>query len=175
MSLLNKSNIINLNNKQQPAVKPSLSKGLYSWMMFLINLYNRVKKDLSIDFDSFIIMQLVVSDYLYKTNKNSSKNFVELEKELQEEAIIKNNFKFKKLNFASIAQVLNLPRETVRRKILNLSNKNILQYDSKGITLGSEYNNIFKKFVSQSLDEMSLLMKKSKQDGSLDKMLNYNE
>jgi len=175
MSLLNKSNIINLNNKQQPAVQPSLSKGLYSWMMFLINLYNRVKKDLSIDFDSFIIMQLVVSDYLYKTNKNSSKNFVELEKELQEEAIIKNNFKFKKLNFASIAQVLNLPRETVRRKILNLSNKNILQYDSKGITLGSEYNNIFKKFVSQSLDEMSLLMKKSKQDGSLDKMLNYNE
>ena len=100
---------------------------------------------------------------------------MELEKELQEEAIIKNNFKFNKLNFASIAQVLNLPRETVRRKILNLSNKNILQYDSKGITLGSEYNNIFKKFVSQSLDEMSLLMKKWKQDGSLDKILNYNE
>ena len=76
---LNNKNIIDLKVVQNTEKSPNFSTGLYHWMMFLINFYNRVKKDLKIDFDSFMILQLVVSDYLYKTNKEGTKNYKELE------------------------------------------------------------------------------------------------
>ena len=62
---LNNKNIIDLKVVQNTEKSPNFSTGLYHWMMFLIN-FNRVKKDLKIDFDSFMILQLVVSDYLIK-------------------------------------------------------------------------------------------------------------
>ena len=110
-------------------------------MMFLINFYNRVKKNLKIDFDSFMIMQLVVSDYLYKTNKDGFKNYEDIEKELKnnEEPLIEK----RKINIASIAEVLNLPRETVRRKVLYLSKIKLLDYKKNGISLGTEYKTVF--------------------------------
>ena len=72
---VSEKNIIDLKTFTKTDETPVFSSGLYSWMMFLINLYNRVKKNLKIDFDSFMILQLVVSDYLYKTNKDGIKNF----------------------------------------------------------------------------------------------------
>ena len=114
---MNEKNVIDFKIIPKQEEAPVFSSGLYSWMMFLINLYNRVKKNLKIDFDSFMIMQLVVSDYLYKTNKDGVKNFGDIEKEL------KNNHELfiekRKVNIASIAEVLGLPRETVRRKVLH--------------------------------------------------------
>jgi len=83
-----------------------------------MNFYSRVRNNLKIDFDSFMIMQLVVSDYLYKTNKEGIKNYEELKSTLKNHTDL---FKEKrKVNIASIAEILDLPRETVRRKILHL-------------------------------------------------------
>ena len=79
---VSEKNIIDLKTFTKTDETPVFSSGLYSWMMFLINLYNRVKKNLKIDFDSFMILQLVVSDYLYKTNKDGIKNFNQIEQSL---------------------------------------------------------------------------------------------
>ena len=77
-----------------------------------------------------------------------------------------------KLTFASISEVLQLPRETVRRKVIHLSKKNILTFNSaNGIKLGSAYKTIYKEFVSQTTMDMSALVKKWKHSGALDKLL----
>ena len=168
----NEKNIIDFKVVPKKEEAPVFSSGLYSWMMFLINFYNRVKKNLNIDFDSFMIMQLVVSDYVYKTNKDGVKNFKELK------TMFKNHtelHKEKKLNIASIAEVLNLPRETVRRKIMNLTQKKLLDYSKSGISIGSEYKIVFNGFVSDTVSNISQLVKKWESSGSLKELLELNK
>ena len=165
--------IIDFNTFSKKEDTPVFSKGLYSWMMFLINFYNRVKKILNIDFDSFMILQLVVSDYLYKTNKEGIKNYNELGESLKKHPDL---FKEKrKVNIASIAEVLSLPRETVRRKVLHLSKINLLDYTKTGISIGSEYKKVFSEFVSDTVNKMSHLVKKWESDGSLKKLLELDK
>tara|TARA_Y100000816_G_C26088706_1_gene574947 strand:- start:266 stop:790 length:525 start_codon:yes stop_codon:yes gene_type:complete len=170
---VSEKNIIDLKTFTKTDETPVFSSGLYSWMMFLINLYNRVKKNLKIDFDSFMILQLVVSDYLYKTNKDGIKNFNQIEQSLNNSSDL---FKEKrKVNIASIAEVLSLPRETVRRKVLYLSKIRLLDYTKSGIGIGSEYKTVFNEFVADTVSKMSQLIKKWEQDGSLKKLLDLNK
>ncbi len=164
--------IIDFKTNVKRDLSPPFSDGLYNWIMFLMNFYSRVRNDLKIDFDSFMIMQLVVSDYLYRTNKNGAKNFNELK------TIFKNHtelLKEKKLNIASIAEVLNLPRETVRRKIMNLAQKKLLNYSKSGISIGSEYKIVFNGFVSDTVSNISQLVKKWESSGSLKELLELNK
>ena len=49
----------------------NFSMGMYSFIMFIIGYYSRVKKQIKIDFDSFIIVQVVTSHALYILNKSS--------------------------------------------------------------------------------------------------------
>ena len=111
--------------KDKGAKEPVFSKGLYHWVMFILSLYTRVKEKLNIDFESFVILQVVVSHSLYETNKLGIKSFSDLEEQM-EKITEKNYLNKRKLTFASIAEVLQLPRETVRRKIISLSKRNIL-------------------------------------------------
>tara|TARA_B100000963_G_scaffold99014_1_gene85548 strand:+ start:12306 stop:12830 length:525 start_codon:yes stop_codon:yes gene_type:complete len=166
---VNEKNVIDFKVVPKNEEAPVFSSGLYSWMMFLINFYNRIKKNLNIDFESFMIMQIVVSDYLYFSNKSGVKNYEDIKKELNnnEEPFFKN----RKINIASISEVLSLPRETVRRKVLHLSKIKLLDYKKNGVSIGSEYKTVFGEFVSETVDKMSQLMKKWEADGSLKKLL----
>jgi len=167
-----KENIIDFKSTLKKEEGPTFSNGFYNWTMFLIDLYSRVRNTLKIDFDSFMIMQLVVSDYLYNTNKDSIKHFKELK------TIFKNHtelLKERKLNIASISDVLNLPRETVRRKIINLDKKKLLDYSKSGIGIGSEYKTVFNEFVSDTINNMSQLVKRWESSGSLKELLELNK
>ena len=147
----------------------SFSKGMYTWVMFVLNFYTRVKETLKIDFESFVILQVVVSHNLYELNKTGSKTYSEVEYEITN---IRENKKHRKLTFASIAEVLQLPRETVRRKVLQLTKINILQFNStEGIKLGTNYKSIYKDFVTQTTTDISILIKKWKNSGALQKLL----
>mgnify|MGYP003998132841 CR=1 FL=1 len=57
--------------------------GMYRFLMFNIDYYARVRDKLKIDYDSFIILQTVISHTLYLLNKKefSPKSYLELEKE----------------------------------------------------------------------------------------------
>ena len=164
--------IIDFKTNIKKDLSPPFSEGLYNWIMFLMNFYSRVRNTLKIDFDSFIIMQLVVSDYVYKTNKNGVKNINELK------TMFKNHTELlgeKKVNIASIADVLNLPRETVRRKIMNLAKKKLLNYSKSGISIGSEYKTVFNEFVSDTINNISQLVKRWESNGSLKELLELNK
>ena len=149
--------------------EPIFSKGLYHWIMFVIDFYSRVRSTLKMDIESFVILQVVVSHNLYELNKTGSKTYSEVEYEITN---IRENKKHRKLTFASIAEVLQLPRETVRRKVLQLCKTNILQFNtSEGIKLGINYKSIYKEFVTQTTTDISILIKKWKNSGALQKLI----
>ena len=157
--------------KEKGIKEPIFSQGLYHWVMFILSLYTRVRENLKIDFESFVILQVVVSHSLYQLNKTGSKTFSELEDQMTN---IAENKKIKniKLTFASIADVLNLPRETVRRKVLGLKKNNILLFSTgSGIRLGPAYKTIYKEFVKQTTLDLSTLLRKWKKSGALENLL----
>ena len=172
-TIMGVNKIISLSDavKEKGNQEASFSKGLYHWVMFIISLYSRVREKLNIDFESFVILQVVVSHSLYEINKSGTKSFSDLENHM--ETINKNKLLNKqKLTFASIAEVLQLPRETVRRKVLILTKRSILILDTiDGIKLGPNYKTIYKDFVSQTTLDMSSLVKKWKKTGALDTLL----
>ena len=157
--------------KEKGFKEPNFSQGLYHWVMFILSLYTRVRENLKIDFESFVILQVVVSHSLYQINKSGNKTYSELEEQMTkigQSKKIKNN----KLTFASIADVLQLPRETVRRKVLSLNKKDILSSNvNDGIKLGPAYKTIYKEFVKQTTLDLSTLLKKWKKSGALENLL----
>ena len=157
--------------REKGSKEPIFSQGLYNWVMFILSLYTRVREKLKIDFESFVILQVVVSHSLYQINKTGTKTFSELEDQMTkigQSKKIKNN----KLTFASIADVLQLPRETVRRKVLSLNKKDILLSNvNDGIKLGPAYKTIYKEFVAQTTLDLSSLLKKWKKNGALENLL----
>ena len=160
----------------------NFSTGMYGFVMFIINYYSRVKKQIKIDFDSFIIVQVVTSHALYILNKTSFDNKVNypdvkktwekmaaeydanplemLEKTSSNLRHLKNS----KLSISSICLVTNLPKETVRRKIVELSKKKILSISKKtGIVIGTEY----KKFMVNLFHKLPLMLFNYYKNGSL--------
>ena len=162
-------------SKDMDIREPLFSKGLYHWVMFILSLYTRVRENLKIDFESFVILQVVVSHSLYQINKTGNKTYSELEDQMTkigQNKKIRNN----KLTFASIADVLQLPRETVRRKVLGLSKNNILLNNTdNGIKLGPAYKTIYKEFVSQTTLDLGTLIKKWKKSGALEHLLEIDK
>ena len=176
-TIVSNDNIVNFNkvNNQNNIKEPIFSQGLYHWVMFILSYYTRVKENLKIDFETFVILQVVVSHSLYQLNKSGTKTFAELEDQITNitQKKLRNS---SKLTFASIAEVLQLPRETVRRKVLNLNNRNILSSDAvDGIKLGHSYKTIYKEFVTQTTLDMSSLVKKWKKSGALETLLELDK
>ena len=182
-TIMSDDNIVNFNkvsnqkdiNNIKDIKEPMFSQGLYHWVMFILSFYTRVRENLKIDFETFVILQVVVSHSLYQLNKSGTKTFAELEDQINKitQRKIKNN---SKLTYASIAEVLQLPRETVRRKVLTLSKRNILSSDTiDGIKLGPSYKTIYKEFVSQTTLDMSSLVRKWKKSGALETLLELDK
>ena len=176
-TIMSDDNIVNFNrvNKNKDIKAPMFSQGLYNWVMFILSFYTRVRENLKIDFETFVILQVVVSHSLYQLNKSGTKTFAELEDQITNitQKKLRNN---SKLTFASIAEVLQLPRETVRRKVLILTKKNILISDTiDGIKLGHSYKTIYKEFVTQTTLDMSSLVKKWKKSGALETLLELDK
>jgi len=154
---------------------PTFSKGLYEWIMFIVSFYSRVRETLKIDFETFIVLQVVVSHSLYQVNKTGSKSYSEIKEHVEKLSTVKLK-KNLKLTFASISEVIQLPRETVRRKVLELCKKDILKFNSEnGIKLGPSYKTVYKEFVSQTTTDMSVLVRKWKHSGTLDKLLELDK
>ena len=165
----------------------TFSHGMYAFLMFMIEHYRRVKTDLKMDFDSFIIIQVVVSHEVYIMQSETAKAYSEISEEFDKVSkatdidasllIFKakelmSKIQRNKLTPASICQVTTLPKETVRRKIRALVQKNILtQTKSEGILVGPGYKTIFDSTAPKTIQALSRLVKKWKQTRVLDSLL----
>ena len=71
---------------------------------------------------------------------------------------------------------MQLPRETVRRKVISLTKKDILTFNTYGgIKLGPAYKTIYKDFVSQTTLDLSSLIKKWEKSGALKILLDLDK
>ena len=83
----------------------------------------------------------------------------------------KNNLK---LTISSICLVTTLPKETVRRKVNELSKRNLLKISKKeGVILGTMYKKVFREFVPQTTLELSKLIKNWENTGILKSILSF--
>ena len=79
-TIMSISKVIPLNNVKKNDLKENpFSGGFYHWVMFILSLYTRVREKLNIDYESFIILQVVVSHSLYEINKTGDKTVDEVE------------------------------------------------------------------------------------------------
>jgi hypothetical protein len=170
----------------QPLLQKPFALGMYHFAMFIIRYYSRVREQLKIDYDSFIILQTVASHTLYQLNKKKigAKSYAELEKEwgklitkddisqiVENLPIIK---KMHKLSISSICLVTSLPKETTRRKVNGLSKKNLIKISKKtGITLGSQYIKIFRNYVPETAKDVTKLIKSWEKNGVLKSILDF--
>ena len=101
--------------------------------------------------------------YLINKNKEVSLEALSFAFEKSSNAEVLNS---PKLTVTSISSSLNMPRETVKRKVLLLQNKNFLTINSnKTIQLGKKYTEIFPDFASgTTLDLARLLQRWDKKD-----------
>ena len=160
------------------------AKGMYKFSTFMLDYYARVRDQLRIDYDSFMIVQTVVSHILYTLSKKKGLSSLNEWGTLisKGEAIsavnllgnYKNIPQNKKLTVSSICLVIKLPKETVRRKTRELQRKNILKITKReGIILGSQYKVIFKSFVPQTTLEVAKLLKDWEKTGILKNILDF--
>ena len=161
--------------KDKGITDQNFSQGFYHWVMFILTLYTRVRESLKMDFESFVILQVVVSHSVYEANKSGGKTFSELEDQMSK-ITQKKSSRNSKLTFASIAEVLQLPRETVRRKVLALTKRNYLSFhNTSGIKLGPEYKTIYKNFVTQTTLDLSSVIRKWKNSGALETLIELGD
>ena len=176
--------------KQGPAdtllMQKPFTQGMYRFSMFVLSYYARVRSQLKMDYDSFMIVQTVVSHNLYHLQKKNLEGYSELES-AWEEMLTKYDSAFdyvqseasaaatiSKLSISSICMVLGLPKETVRRKVSKLCNKSILKHTKKnGVGLGGSYKKIFQEFVPNTTLEISKLVKTWEKNGVLKGLLGF--
>jgi len=165
-------------------LKKPFAEGMYRFSMFMISYYSRVRENLKIDYDSFMIVQTVVSNKLYALSKKKnlfSSSYEELEREWDSEQQNKDgvinvvsNTASSRLTVSSICLVTGLPKETVRRKVQELTRRKILiNSKNEGLMLGASYKKIFQDFVPDTTKEVSKLLKKWEKSGVLKNLLNF--
>jgi len=165
-------------------LKKPFAEGMYRFSMFMISYYSRVRENLKIDYDSFMIVQTVVSNKLYALSKkknlfNSSYEELETawdsEKQNKDGVInVVSNTASSRLTVSSICLVTGLPKETVRRKVQELTRKKILiNSKNEGLMLGASYKKIFQDFVPSTTKDVAKLLKQWEKSGVLKNLLSF--
>jgi len=161
--------------KIDPINELTFTRGAYYWLMFMIDQYQSARRMLKIDYESFIIIQTVISHFLHSMNKEENADWKRMW-ELVSDEKAKDKFSKSKLIISSVSLVVGLPKETVRRKILELNKKKILVLDKeKGLLLGGKFEIFHKKFTQHTILKVSEMLNKWKKIGALEFMLNVNK
>ena len=146
-----------INQELKKPITTDFSVGLYDWSVFLSNFYLRVRQVLKIDYESFMILQITLGFYLNSINKSGSNSIDDLSFRF-EEIINEKTKKNSGLSVTSISSALNLPRETVNRKIDSLIKEKLLAMNNKSIILGTNFQKIFGSFALETTHDLGKLI-----------------
>ena len=158
---LNKEEIYEIFERSTPEALAPFYKFQQTWVN---KAYSTFK-----DFDTYLILmylkQKIYVDYSDRFHYMSTDAFYSQDK-----------IAIDKINLIQISKSLDIPKETVRRKVLELSKKDILKFDSSnGIKLSNGYKNIYSEFVSQTTNDLSSLINKWEKSGALKTLLELNK
>ncbi len=151
----------------------------YSETLFhLINFRNRqfieVKSMIGIDYESFIICSAIGAHYLTHNNKDANDwNSVWEHTRIKKTEEISNK---KKLTIFAVAKILEIPKETVRRKIEILKKKKMISHSSKfGLLPTEKIEDVMKPFASRELLTLAKFLQALKKHKALDQLLNLKD
>ena len=145
---------------------------LYHLINFRLEQYKDSKSMIGVDFDSFMIISCVGSHYLRTQTKDGSNwDFI------WEQTRSNNHDKHlnsKKLTIFAVSNIVNLPKETVRRKIELLKKKKLISYSTnRGLTPTEKIEELMKPFAMKELKVLTNFLKALKKNKSLDQLLNF--
>ena len=140
--------------------------------------YNLVRKIFKTDYDSHMITITVFVHFLYGTLNPSYKKYQHEDLEWGKmyplvKRLSKNKKKYlSKLSLFSISQILDMPKETVRRKVDALSKKKYLEYSvGDGITMGDNWEILAKKIAPLDFRSLDKAIKVIDKNGGIQKII----
>ena len=141
----------------------------YAFLMFLTDYYKRVGK-LKLTFDEMMVLNTVAAQLGYNLKFSESLSIKDLSN-LKDKKITKI-FKRSKLSILSIANILEQPKDSVRRRVNRLIALHLLVKDNTGgIMLTEKYSEIIKGFSVHTLKQLSFLIQDMESIGILQDLL----
>ena len=150
------------------------SEILYHLINFRTEQFQQLKKMVGIDYDSFMILSVMGSHYL-KHNNQLGADWDEVWEDIRTSKI-EELYTSERLTIFAVANILNLPRETVRRKIELLKKKKLINHSTKlGLLPTNKTEELMKPFAGIELKTLSKFLKSLKKNGTLDAVLNFKD
>jgi DNA-binding HxlR family transcriptional regulator len=150
------------------------SEILYHLINFRTEQFQQLKKMVGIDYDSFMILSVMGSHYLKHNNKLGA-DWDDVWEDIRTSKI-EEFYTSDRLTIFAVANILNLPRETVRRKIELLKKKKLINHSTKlGLLPTNKTEELMKPFAGIELKTLSKFLKSLKKNGTLDAVLNYKD
>ena len=148
------------------------SEILYHLINFRTEQFQQLKKMIGIDYDSFMILSVMGSHYL-KHNNKLGEDWDTVWEDIRSSKI-DELYSEQKLTIYAVANILNLPKETVRRKIELLKKKKLINHSTKqGLLPTNKTEELMKPFAGIELKTLSKFLKSLKKNGSLDVVLRF--
>ena len=146
--------------------------------MHHIDHYIQAKKIFKTDYDSHMITITVFAHFLYGTLNPSHEKYQHEDLEWGDmyplvKGLSKSKKKYlDKMSLFSISQILDMPKETVRRKVDALCKTKQLAYSVKdGITVGDNFELLAKKIAPNDLLSIDKAIKAITKNGGVSKIL----
>ena len=150
------------------------SEILYHLINFRTEQFQQLKKMVGIDYDSFMILSIMGSHYL-KHNNKLGEDWDTVWEDIRSSKI-DELYSEQKLTIYAVANILNLPKETVRRKIELLKKKKLINHSTKqGLLPTNKTEELMKPFAGIELKTLSKFLKSLKKNGTLDAVLNIRD
>ena len=150
------------------------SEILYHLINFRTEQFQQLKKMIGIDYDSFMILSVMGSHYL-KHNNKLGEDWDTVWEDIRSSKI-DELYSEQKLTIYAVSNILNLPRETVRRKIELLKKKKLINHSTKqGLLPTNKTEELMKPFAGIELKTLSKFLKSLKKNGTLDAVLNLKD
>jgi predicted transcriptional regulator len=150
------------------------SEILYHLINFRTEQFQQLKKMIGIDYDSFMILSVMGSHYL-KHNNKLGEDWDSVWEDIRSSKI-DELYSEQKLTIYAVANILNLPKETVRRKIELLKKKKLINHSTKqGLLPTNKTEELMKPFAGIELKTLSKFLKNLKKNGTLDAVLNFKD
>ena len=150
------------------------SEILYHLINFRTEQFQQLKKMVGIDYDSFMILSVMGAHYLKHNNKLGA-DWDDVWEDIRTSKI-EELYTSERLTIFAVANILNLPRETVRRKIELLKKKKLINHSTKlGLLPTNKTEELMKPFAGIELKTLSKFLKSLKKNGTLDAVLNFKD
>ena len=147
------------------------SETLFHLIKFRCRQYRDSKKMIGIDYDSFMIISCIGAYYL-RNNTTEGLNWDsvwELTRSKKNEQI----YNSKKLTIFAVSKIMDLPKETVRRKIEALKKKKFITHSTKqGLLPTDKIELVMKPFAEKEIITLGKFLQQLKKHKSLDQLLN---